>query len=316
MRKFKVLVLAVALIFASVTLAQAAVIGSSAADNSAVNYVHNDYTILGAGGLDFVGGSVGLVGGALAGAGVGSLGGAALGGLAGFAIPPLFLGTLGAALAVGPVASPLASILFAPISATTGIIGGAIGALAGMSLNSYVWQFGARGSLRALEGLVGGIIGGTLDTLLLGSITNMFPGGTILGALLGAEQMGPIDSILGQGIIGNTLAKGTGGLVGLIGGGILGAYLGWSLPGAVLGGLTGAALGTGAGLLVSLPWATVAGAGIGGFVGLVGGGLAGLVVGGPSGFGLGNTMDEVIQAGLTRGDNAPAKPAASVADFM
>ena len=53
MRKFKVLVLAVTLVFASVTLAQAQLFGGgSAANNSAVNYVHNDYTVLGLGGLD------------------------------------------------------------------------------------------------------------------------------------------------------------------------------------------------------------------------------------------------------------------------
>ena len=61
----------------------------------------------------------------------------------------------------------------------------------------------------------------------------------------------------------------------------------------------------------------------GGVGGALAGGTAGAALGGflgvaaPVGFGLGNTADEFIQAGLTRGDNAPAKPVvSSVSDFM
>jgi len=73
--------------------------------------------------------------------------------------------------------------------------------------------------------------------------------------------------------------------------------LGTAALGLGLGGLAGAGLGG------------IAGAGVGGALGASLGVL-------PVGFGLGNTADEFIQAGLTRGDNAPSKPAASVADFM
>jgi hypothetical protein len=291
MRKFKVLVLAVALVFASVTLAQAQLGGVSYGTNgSAVNYSHADNTFAGIGGLDLTGAAAGYVGTKLLGAGALGLGGAVV------------LGGIGA-LAGGVIGDIAGAFINWPIALPAALVGAAVGGLAGMSLNSYVYQFGTRIGLRAGEGLLGGIIGGTLDTFLLGSITNMFPGGTILGALLGAEQMGPIDSILGQGIIANTLAKAAGGVVGLIAGGILGGIAGAALAGAPVALLGAGALG---GICA------LAGGVIGGGIGLLTPGIPAAI----AGFGLGNTMDEVIQAGLTRGDSAPAKPAASVADFM
>ena len=95
--------------------------------------------------------------------------------------------------------------------------------------------------------------------------------------------------------------------------------IGGRLGGAAIGGLLGAAVGAIDLWRLAIPGDALLGALLGG----LGGGITGLVGGatlggslGIAGIGLGNTMDEVIQAGLTRGDNAPAKPAASVADFM
>lgn len=307
MRKFQVLVLAVALVFASVTLAQAQVIGGggSAAANSSVNYVHNDFTAFGLGGLDLVGAAAG-VSMPILGAGLGGLAGAAIGGLGVTAIDTI----LGAATSLVNPLVPLTSIALLPISLPMGIAGAALGAVAGSFINSHLYALGGAASLTAIISGVGGLVGSAAD-ILLGTLGL----GTLAGAGLGLVAGGIEEALVGIGAaVGGILLPSW--PIGAIGGALAGFDIGANL----LSGLLWAGIGAAAGALIG-PFGPfgIGAAVIGGGLGLIGGGLTGLAVGLPmgiAGIGLGNTMDEVIQAGLTRGDNAPAKPAASVADFM
>jgi len=294
------------LVFASVTLAQAQLVsGGSAANNSAVSYVHNDYTLFGAGGLDAVGVAAG-VSMPILGAGLGGLAGAAIGGLGVTAIDTI----LGAATSLVNPLVPLTSIALLPISLPMGIAGAALGAVAGSFINSHLYALGGAAIATAFLSGIGGLAGSAAD-ILLGTLGL----GTLAGAGLGLVVGGIEEALVGIGAA-------AGGIllpswpIGAIGGALAGFDIGANL----LSGLLWAGIGAAAGALIG-PFGPfgIGAAAIGGGLGLLGGGAVGLGIGLPTaiaGFGLGNTMDEVIQAGLTRGDNAPAKPAASVADFM
>jgi hypothetical protein len=281
MRKFKALLLAVMFLFASATLSYAQV------QSSEVNYNNSNITFLGAGGLDLVGGATGALGGAA----LGALGGAALGGLG--------LGGLGLALtarttvlgdaltwaAIGRIVQP-------------GIIGGVLGGIGGGLFTAIT---GVIPGSRLLGGVAGWGLGHLVDLAVLRpELTSGIISVPTLGGVLGALAGGGLSRVakIGVGALAGAAIGSSFELLGTLGGGALGAIFGLIRPGILPMVITGLAGGVGV---------------LGG--GLVGGGV-GLVGGFASGFGLGNTADEFIQAGLTRGDSAPSKPAASVADFM
>ena len=316
MRKLKVLLVAMMFMLASVTLAQAQIFGggSSFSGNSTVNYANNDYTLAGFGGLDLVGAGAGLVGtGALFGGGLGAgagvlltaanlipvvdwLVGAVEGGLLGQAVGTTVLGgglgLLGGGIGavagglIGLAASGVVNGLGEPviIPALSGILAGIGGAMAGFGLGNLL-PIGnlLSGPIGAIGGgLLGGLGGAALDLLATLPIAAI---GTIGGAVLGGGILGGIGLLIGSPI-------------GFLAGGGLGAILGILMPSPIKGALAG---------LVGIPGGALLGAGLGA--------AAGAAIAMPfAGFGLGNTADEVIHAGLTRGDNA--KPTASVADFM
>jgi hypothetical protein len=311
MRKFKVLVLAVALIFASLTLAQAqvgsSVSGSKAVADSGVNYNH--YSIepfgvnLGFGELDLVGG----VAGALGGAALGGLGVTALDTLGGAAvlggIGALVGGLGGATLGAIPV-----SIALLPFTIPTAAIGFAAGMTLLPALNADLWTASIAAGITGLAAGIAGDIGSIVDFILLPAYSSLGLG--LVGSGIATALVGGFEAFTGGILPG--IAGALGGGLGALAGGLGGLAVGFLAPGAIVGGLVGASLG--------IPGAIVGGLG-GALVGPFGPfGIGAATIGGlggaAAGFGLGNTMDAVIQAGVSRGDSAPAKPAASVADFM
>ena len=283
MRKFKALLLVVTFLFVSVTISHAQLVGgSAAANNSAVSYVHNDYTFFGLGGLDLVGGAAGLTA-SIAGISGGALLGGAAGAALGFGVSTIAGGALTGA-ALGHLAQP-------------GFIAGALGAVVGLGFTAIT---GVIPGSRLLGAAAGWGLGTAIDLAVLRP--ELFSGIASLSTLtafLGAGAGGALSRVAKIG-------------VGAAAGYMIGANI--NLLGMAVGALVGALYGTVAPGIVTT--------GLGGVVGAVVGGTAGLAFAGPVrgaaiGVGLGNVADEFIQAGLTRGDNAPAKPVVStVSDFM
>ena len=215
-----------------------------------------------------------------------------------------------------------------------GLVGGGVGAVIGFIGGALANDFLDVGGALLTLAIPSTIVGGLAEGLAFGALTTL--GGATLGGLAGAIlSPGIIAPILGT--IGGSIAgllmpgPGVGALIGALnstGLKLLAATIagidpikgiGIPLAGAALGGLTGAAVGGIDLWRLANPAEAIIGTVVGGILGGFGGLAAGATLGlplGMVGLGLGNTMDEVIQAGLTRGDNAPAKPAASVADFM